>query len=217
MNTRSAGQLGFRIAAVAAASLLCGGCRGGSAAEWLAGRQATEVRVAGEVEARYGGLWRNESAAARLVRVAGQIVKVVPDLPCTCSFQLLDSEECNAVSLSPGRIYLTRGLYQQLVADDLVAAAVAHELAHVVCRDGFKPAGDEQTRLARESAADLRGAGFLAAAGFDPRAMADLVRMVQDGQPGGWARRRVQALAVYASRPAGQPVPRTPQTRTGQP
>jgi predicted Zn-dependent protease len=63
--------------------------------------------------------------------------KKAPDFPF--SFKVLDTKEINAVSLPGGPVYVFRGLMEQTGDDkDMLAAVLAHEVAHIVARHAAK-------------------------------------------------------------------------------
>jgi predicted Zn-dependent protease len=55
-----------------------------------------------------------------------------PDLPY--SIKLINSHEANAFSLPGGILYVNRGLIELITSEDELAAALAHEIGHVVAR-----------------------------------------------------------------------------------
>ena len=55
-----------------------------------------------------------------------------PDLPY--SIKLVNSHEANAFSLPGGFLYVNRGLIELITSEDELAAALAHEIGHVVAR-----------------------------------------------------------------------------------
>jgi predicted Zn-dependent protease len=62
-------------------------------------------------------------------------------IPCTFGgwhFQLLASEEINAMACPGGTIFVTRGLMRQVRDEDELACVLAHEVAHVVLHHGIK-------------------------------------------------------------------------------
>jgi predicted Zn-dependent protease len=59
--------------------------------------------------------------------------------PCTYGgwhFQLLDSEDINAMACPGGTIFITRGLLDQIRDEDELACVLAHEIAHVCLNHG---------------------------------------------------------------------------------
>ena len=124
---------------------------------------------------------------------------LVAGMPCGCQgryqYRLLDTVAVNAFSLPGGRVYVTRGLHRQLLTDEALAAAIAHEMAHIIARDHFKPScRTAREALDREIAADRMGVSLLRSAGISSEAMIGLVRKIRDAQPPGWADRRVQSI-----------------------
>lgn len=144
-----------------------GGCYGPAAvssqhrrftgnAEALAGARATLV-----LEARFGGAVRNLGAELRMERVARPLIEGIPELGGPCRFRLLDSDHVNAFSLPGGYIYITRGLYIRLTSEGLLAAALAHEMAHIAARDHFKPRPTGlEAALAKELSADAKTSSY---------------------------------------------------------
>ena len=53
-------------------------------------------------------------------------------------FQVVDSDDINAFAVPTGHIFMTRGLLESLETDDEVAAILAHEIAHVESRHGYR-------------------------------------------------------------------------------
>ena len=137
---------------------LLAGCHGASSCFWAPRPLTAETealagtRAAPALEARYGGVVyypRLKPACADWVK---RLCTANRELDCPCRYFLLDSDDLNAFSL-PGRVYLTRGLYQALAPDDALAAVLAHELAHVARKDHFKPhPGGAGEALQREQA-----------------------------------------------------------------
>lgn len=160
--------------------------------EALAGAQAVPA-----LEARFGGVVRDPEAERRMARLGLQVTRAVRELRGQYRFRMLDSDEVNAVSLPGGYIYITRGLSARLASDDLWAAALAHEMAHLEARDHFKPrCAGSRMALEKELSADARALAILRGSGFSPRALLDLVLLVRDAQPAGWAQTRAANLRV---------------------
>jgi Zn-dependent protease with chaperone function len=147
-----------------------------------------------EIESQFGGIASDSAQDAKVNRLTRQIAVVVPELDVTCRCVLLESESRAALSLSDGRIYLTRGLYRQL-SEPMLAAIIAHEIAHVAARDGKSAAADAGSKLAKELRADRRACKYLQKAGFSTEGLVESLRLLAEEQPGGWAEARIAALA----------------------
>ena len=52
-------------------------------------------------------------------------------------FAVLDTQELNAFACPGGTIFITRGLIQTCQNEDQLAAVLAHEVGHVVNKDGI--------------------------------------------------------------------------------
>jgi len=171
-------------------------------AEALAG-----ARAAPGLEARYGGVLSDHKAQFRMEGIARRLVESYPDLLGRYRIRLLDCEGINGLSLPGGYIYLTKGLYRRLASDELIAAVLAHEMAHILVKDHFKPrCGDMECALKKELSADSRGADILASAGISSTHLADLIRIIADTQPPGWVRARLENLHDRTAQPTGQVV-----------
>ena len=190
-------------------ALWCAGCQsemrlGGSL--WGATPESDALagtRAAQSVEARYGGVHRDAATEERLARIGEALIGATAELHGTYTFRLLNTDTCNAVSLPGGRVYLTRGLLARLDSDRLIAAVLAHEMAHIATRDHFKrrcaTCGEA---LDRESAADVRALGYLQHAGYAPEALVDVLRIIRDIQPEGWSDSRIRTLAPHVNQQA---------------
>lgn len=187
--------------------LVCSGCGSTRWSRWCScdpgsGKNSEALagaRAAPALEARFGGVADAPEIEARLRRVACRIAAAAGyDGPLCC--RLLRCDGRNAASLPGGRIYITRGLYEVLHEDDLLAAVIAHELAHVMERDHFKPrCNSPAAALAREERADALAVGYLQEAGIRPTAMADVVELIRRQQPGGWAEARIENVRQLAA------------------
>ena len=169
---------------------------GSAQAEALAGD-----RAAPRLERRFGGVLCDAVAEVRLARIVDQLVANTPELAGTYRLQLLASDDLNAFCLPGGRIYVTRGLYGVLGDDRLLAAVCAHEMGHLVARDCFKPrCSCDAEALDREALADACGVKYLENAGFSSVAMEELVLIVKNEQPAGWAESRCRRIAAVSAR-----------------
>jgi hypothetical protein len=151
-------------------------------------------QAAARLECNYGGVSEDAVAVARITRIGRELTAAVPGLRVACRFRLLNARCINAFSLAGGYVYVTKGLYDRLTTDDLIAAAIAHELAHLVARDGLKPCHGNQARLEREMQADSRAFAYLEASRFDSSALVRLLEIIRGEQEPGWADTRVAHL-----------------------
>ena len=128
-------------------------------------------------------------------RIGRQLAHPASPQLANCQYRLLHADCRSALSLPGGYIYVTQGLYRQLSSDDLLAATLAHELAHLAAKDHFKraPRGCDQA-LKKEQSADAKAAAMLDWAGFNSQALIDLLVIVGDVQPPGWAQARTDLL-----------------------
>lgn len=114
-----------------------------------------------------------------------RVERVAKPLTTTCgghqvTVRVLDSGTPCAYGWPDGSVFVTRGLLD-LLDDEELAAAVAHELGHLL-EDGHLhgPMSLQGAcgTLDAEERADLRGCELLKAAGLPPRAMARSLRKV---------------------------------------
>jgi predicted Zn-dependent protease len=167
-----------------------GPCPRGHDLESLAG-----IRAAPALEQSYGGAIRDAAFEARMARVLRRLTDATPVIAGRYHFRLLKADRLNACSLPGNRVYVTRGLYGRIRSDDQLAAVIAHEIAHLRAKDHFKPrCDDKDAALAREIAADGEAVRYLKRAEFNPQAMMQIVEIIRDVQPPGWAEVRSAAL-----------------------
>ncbi|MCL2193194.1 MAG: M48 family metalloprotease [Treponema sp.] len=138
---------------------------------------------------------------------------------------VLDTPEFNAFASPGGHIFLTRGLVEAATSEDMLAAVIAHELAHVILdhglsmiaamsfhneaaavagraadfagntpqaarlmsfRDSVSVVVDALVRSGfsreQEFAADRKAVEILVASGYNPRALQDMLRILQQRQ-----------------------------------
>jgi len=139
---------------------------------------------------------------------------------------LLDSKEYNAFATPGGHIFITRKLAESAATEDMLAAIIAHELAHVMLRHGIKIIGETKIEnemsavadwaaataasmdaqaaraanfrdsitktvdvlmrsgysQAQEFEADIEAVVILAAAGYDPGALLDMLKVLQSAK-----------------------------------
>jgi predicted Zn-dependent protease len=162
-------------------------------------------RAAAALEERLGGTVAHAAAIDRMRAVERRLARGTPELRGEWQYRILASDRVDAFSLPGGLIYITRGLYERRIGNDndLLAAALAHEMAHVIRKDSLKPArGTAAEALEREMSADRCAARYLQAAGYDARCLTDLLRIIEDAQPPGWAEARIQALGARPAKRA---------------
>ncbi len=164
-------------------------------AEALAG-----LRAARELEGCYGGVRQNAAAEARITRIAKELAAGNPLLPEEFHCHVLDCPKVNAFSLPGGRIYITRGLYERIQSDEVLAGVVAHELAHLASKDSFKPrCATQKERLEREISADVRGLWYLQGAGYSAEGLTAILQIIGPYMPEGWARKRIAIVQRTAA------------------
>jgi len=114
-------------------------------AEAAAGR-----REAPHLEAKFGGIVRDAQAEGRMEQIANRLTEGMCHAGLTWRCRMLASRQIDAFSLPGGLIYVTRGYYDRLANDEHLAAILAHEIAHIVCKDsGRRPCrGAEAARAA---------------------------------------------------------------------
>lgn len=165
---------------------------------------AHEIQRAGdEILERYGGAYRDPALQAYVEQVGRRVLAATPIPPASVRFVLIDTDAVNAYAVPGATVFLTRGLFTWLNSEAELAGVIAHELAHVAerhvaqarqaeraaadraqARGLFQPdAATEATLTAfsrsQELEADLVGLGYLVAAGYPGRAMADNLRQFE--------------------------------------
>lgn len=94
--------------------------------------------VALEILGKYGGLWRDDDAMRR-VNLVGRALAGYSDRPeLAWRFGVLDSDTINAFSAPGGYVFITRGLYALAETDDILAAILGHEIAHITGKHALR-------------------------------------------------------------------------------
>jgi predicted Zn-dependent protease len=159
--------------------------------------------------AAFGGVYSDREAEIMVARIVGRLLAAADqaDLPFTVT--ILDSAEVNAFALPGGYIYVTRGILALANDSSELAAVLAHEISHVVLRhararsdrtrttqivdrvitDVFRQdpatvASNTQQSMAafsqqQELEADREGIKIAGRAGYDPRAAARFLGVMQ--------------------------------------
>lgn len=87
--------------------------------------------VALEIIGKYGGLVRDEETMRRVNLVGRSLARYSERPNLSWRFGVLDSDTINAFSAPGGYVFITRALYEQATNDDLLAAILSHEIAHI--------------------------------------------------------------------------------------
>ena len=184
--------------------------------------------VAANILAAYEPYTANPELTRYLNRICQTIVinSVQPVIFKDYSVLVLDSREFNAFSSPGGHIFVTSFLVETAASEDMLAAVIAHELAHVMLKhsisiiDDFR-LNDEMATLAekardlsgnteaamrlmgfrnsvsavidvlfkngysqaQEFEADREAAALLAAAGYYPAALVEMLKLLQQVEP----------------------------------
>ncbi len=89
----------------------------------------------------------NPSREEDLERVGASVLErwPVPLKGYRYRFQLVDDDNINAFAVPTGYIFVTRGLLDSLETEEELAAILAHEIAHVESRHGYRRWRNQQT------------------------------------------------------------------------
>ncbi|MDY0297771.1 MAG: M48 family metallopeptidase [Acidobacteriota bacterium] len=105
---------------------------------------------------------RNNEVSAYLTQL-GTYIALRSERPQTFlgyRFALLDTDEVNAFAAPSGIIFVTRGLVEACEDEDELAAALAHEVSHIVSRDPTQAIkSDRMKGFAMTTAAELARGG----------------------------------------------------------
>lgn len=148
----------------------------GKAARGLADDEEYYVgrAVAARLTATYP-LYHNNRLTEYLNQI-GQTIALHTEKPTTYGgyhFAILDSPEINAFACPGGIILITRGMLESVKSEDELAAVLAHEIGHIIHRDGI---GAIQSSRWSEA---LLVIGSNAAREFGPRDTAKLVSLFE--------------------------------------
>ena len=159
--------------------------------------------VALEIVGQYGGVVRDEDTLQR-VNLVGRALARYSDRPdLDWRFGVLDSDSVNAFSAPDGYVFITRALYALADDDDLLAAILSHEIAHITEKHALKIVGrDVCSRAGKASSANT------AAITARPPPRHNRSMLNSSSSTSGWAR-----LSKPWSLPALMRKPNTPPTK----
>ncbi len=202
------------LAAAGCAGGPAGGASGTAALRATPAAMRADAAEGARLVARYGGPIAAPALSRYVSDLGALVVRAGAPGDEAVRFTVLDSPEVNAFARPDGRIYVTRGLIELASDESELAAVFAHELGHEEADRGMSavrtlvesdrdaaPVAIEAARAEgprpsatasafsrdEEFAADARGIQILAAAGFDPHAMARFLAKLR-------ARARLEAV-----------------------
>jgi predicted Zn-dependent protease len=193
------------------------------------------LQAAPQMAQQMGGEIDPQHPASQIVERLGQQLvagSVASKSPYKYDFHLLaDPNTINAFALPGGQVFITRGLFEKLEDEAMLAGVLGHEIAHVVHRHsaeqmakgqlgqlivtGVGVAASEsqnagqmaamaaqlvnntiQLRYSREheTESDSLGLRIMTETGFDPRAMIDVMKVLQQASGG---RKQPEFLATH--------------------
>jgi len=109
--------------------------------EYLLFSTASEVKLgqnlALKIESKFD-FFNDEQLQERLDKIGQDLAAVCDRKDIIYCFRAIKGERANAFALPGGYIYVHQGLLDKLDSDDEIAAVLAHELGHIVCRHSVK-------------------------------------------------------------------------------
>jgi beta-barrel assembly-enhancing protease len=150
-----------------------------------------------------------DTAVLQYIDAVAQNVARSSDAKVPITIKIVDTNEVNALSFPGGFLYISSGLLLAVDNDAEIASVIAHEVAHVVARDGMKTgrylgmgdpspvisanpdAAGNMTDLGgflvplkfvaspRETEADIHGIQYLQKAGYDPKGFITFLEKMQ--------------------------------------
>lgn len=129
------------VATVAALAGLLAGCGDGQSADraerpLLTAEQEIQIgrAAAPHLERLAGGRLENLAVEAYVRTIGQRVARSTPRRELPYRFAVLDTADVRAFALPGGLVYLTRGLLASLKTESQLAAALAHQLAHINAR-----------------------------------------------------------------------------------
>jgi Zn-dependent protease with chaperone function/TolA-binding protein len=93
---------------------------------------------AAEQALRHFGSHDDPAAQERVAEIGYRIAQEAGYRKMPFTFHLIDMPEPNAFALPGGQIFLTRGMLELDLSDDMLAGLIGHEIAHVVREHGLR-------------------------------------------------------------------------------
>ncbi len=97
----------------------------------IPGAEQSAISAHERILQSYGGVYKDEALSAYVKSVIERLGRHEDLSERTYALTVLNSPLANAMALSDGRIYLTRGMLAHLNDEAELAAVLAHEMAHV--------------------------------------------------------------------------------------
>jgi len=125
--------------------------------------------VAANILSVYEPYTQNPALTQYLNRICQTLVINAPQAVSFNGYHviILDSSEYNAFATPGGHIFITRKLVEAAASEDMLAAIIAHELAHILLKHGIAIINDmkltDEMTAAANRAADLAGKNNAAA------------------------------------------------------
>jgi hypothetical protein len=171
--------------------------------------------VAASILSRYS-IWDANPSLTNYVNLICQTIVINSPRPTAFNgynAAILDSGEVNAFASPGGHVFITRGLIEAVKSEDALAAVLAHEIAHIQLSHGLRAIqtsrglqdwlsqfnlSGAQTITDRLNAgfsriqefdADITAMSLLAAAGYNPRQLVEMLReldKIQGSRNGGF-------------------------------
>lgn len=163
----------------------------------------------------------------RVKQIGARVASVSDRKEVSYTFRVIDDDDVNAFALPGGYIFIFRGLVEEVESDDELASVIAHEIAHVVARHSVKrlqggigfnilqilmvttrtpdinkvnaALGQLIMAYSREdeALADKTAVKYLREAGYDPMAMIDFLKKLQEVRK----KSPVRMYSAYRSHP----------------
>jgi len=167
--------------------------------------------VAASILSRYR-IWDANPSLTKYVNMICQTIVINSPKPTAYNgyyAAILDSNEINAFASPGGHVFITRGLIEAAKSEDALAAVIAHEIAHIQLGHGLRAIqtnrdlqdwlgkfslSGAQTIMDKLNAgfsrvqefdADITAMSLLAAAGYNPQSMVEMLRELDKIQGSG--------------------------------